>query len=450
MSILPSKRCQDLSYAIAATCARASQSHHNGLRFFSRTVHIIVYNTKIVKLLARHDLVVCFCKPPRDFFVGVLPAAAQPPFHFFARGWQYKDRHRFRQLLLHLLGTLYVDLQHQILAAAARFLQPFFRRAVGIFAEHLRIFQKITTLDHGVEFRLGDEIITFSTGFGRPAHPGSTRHRRHGSRQLQNFLHQRAFAGPRWPGDNQDQRRDSSLVAHSMFWTCSRNFSISALISRAKPVMVSASLSTPGVFDSMVLASRCISCNRKSSFFPSSPAPSSNFVNCWRWLRRRSNSSLISLRSASRAASWASREGSMMLPFSNSFSRASSLRENAGRRRLTNSRTCSASSPIFVTRARNSSVKCRPSLRRISSIFPSASRRYASSTLPNSSWASSVSGSAVANPVITPGNRSSATVSSSAFPPACLRNSSAAFTYAFSSSRLTCTGAASLGSMLTC
>jgi len=49
--------------------------------------------------------------------------------------------------------------------------------------------------------------------------------------------------------------------------------------------MASASLSTPGVFESIVLASRCISCSRKSSFLPSSLHRPSSFVNCCRWLR---------------------------------------------------------------------------------------------------------------------------------------------------------------------
>src|SRR5258707_472677 len=55
-----------------------------------------------------------------------------------------------------------------------------------------------------------------------------------------------------------------------MFCTCSRSFSISALMSRANPLIASASLSTPAVFDSSVFASRCVSCTSKSSFFPTS------------------------------------------------------------------------------------------------------------------------------------------------------------------------------------
>src|SRR5271168_2342282 len=174
MSVLPSKRRQHLSYAIAATCARASQGRYYGLRFSSRTVHIIVYNTKIVKLLTRHDLVVRFGKTPRDLFIRVLPPAAQASFQFLTRGRQYKDRHRFRQLLLHLPGALYINFQHQIQALAAGFFQPFLRRSVGILAEHLGVFQEITAGYHGLELRFSDEIIAFSSGLSRPPRPGST------------------------------------------------------------------------------------------------------------------------------------------------------------------------------------------------------------------------------------------------------------------------------------
>src|SRR5206468_12616160 len=52
------------------------------------------------------------------------------------------------------------------------------------------------------------------------------------------------------------QRRKFLPLAHSMFCTCSRSFSISALISSASPVIASASFSTPGVLDNRVFASR--------------------------------------------------------------------------------------------------------------------------------------------------------------------------------------------------
>ena len=58
-----------------------------------------------------------------------------------------------------------------------------------------------------------------------------------------------------------------------MFCTCSRSFSISDLISSASCVISRPSASLPGVFESSVLVSRCISCRRKSSFLPTSAAP---------------------------------------------------------------------------------------------------------------------------------------------------------------------------------
>jgi hypothetical protein len=67
--------------------------------------------------------------------------------------------------------------------------------------------------------------------------------------------------------------------------------------------------SLPGVFESSVLASRCISWSRKSSFLPVSPLPSSSDANCLTWLRRRASSSAVSPRSAWMAASWARRAG---------------------------------------------------------------------------------------------------------------------------------------------
>jgi len=51
-----------------------------------------------------------------------------------------------------------------------------------------------------------------------------------------------------------------------MFCTCSRNFSISARISSDSAVMVSASLSTPGVFESIVTGTITAKVNDKVAF----------------------------------------------------------------------------------------------------------------------------------------------------------------------------------------
>src|ERR1700719_230998 len=149
-------------------------------------------------------------------------------------------------------------------------------------AEDLRVFEEFSTRDHRLELIRGDEIITLPAGLSRPAHPSSTRSGSHGSRHLQQTLHQRGFSRARRTRNNQNQRRENLGITHSMFCTCSRNFSISAFTSRPMPVICRASLSTPGVLESMVLASRCISCRRKSSFLRGSPALSNSFANCCR------------------------------------------------------------------------------------------------------------------------------------------------------------------------
>src|ERR1700751_5981881 len=91
MSLLPSKRCQNLIDPIAAPCARASQRRYDGLRFFSRTFHIIVHYNEIVKLLACHYLFASLRQPPRDFLVVILSAPPHPLLQVLARGRQYKD-----------------------------------------------------------------------------------------------------------------------------------------------------------------------------------------------------------------------------------------------------------------------------------------------------------------------------------------------------------------------
>ena len=61
-------------------------------------------------------------------------------------------------------------------------------------------------------------------------------------------------------------RRASSAIAYSRFWTCSRNWSITAL--RSRPIAVS---STALDLEHRVFASRLNSCDRKSSLRPTGP-----------------------------------------------------------------------------------------------------------------------------------------------------------------------------------
>src|SRR5262249_54594421 len=155
---------------------------------------------------------------------------------------------------------------------------------------------------HFLELRLGDKIVPFAGAF-RPAWGArGGRNRQHGAGQLQNFLHERGFARTRGAGNDEDERLG---LAHSMFCTCSRIFSISALMPSASSVISRLSASLPGVLERSVFASRCISWSRKSSFLPTSDAAASRLSNWRTWLARRASSSETSLRSAAMAASCA-------------------------------------------------------------------------------------------------------------------------------------------------
>src|SRR5712664_267484 len=71
-------------------------------------------------------------------------------------------------------GALHIYLQHQVESFFSRLLQPLFRSAVGMLAENAGVLQELAALDHGVEFRVGNKIITLPTGLGRAARPCGT------------------------------------------------------------------------------------------------------------------------------------------------------------------------------------------------------------------------------------------------------------------------------------
>src|ERR1700687_4042933 len=197
ISVFSSKRCQKLFHSCAAPRTGTSQCRHNRLRLASRAFHIFIHHTIIVVFAESCNLVPGLGQPPRDFFVRILPAAAQPAFQFFTRRRQNKNGHRLRKLLFHLGRALHVDFKHQVESLAARFLQPFLGRAVGMLAENPRVFQKFAAPHHGVEFGFRDVSIAFPAGLGRAARPSSTRHRRHGAGKFQNSLYQRRFSRSR-------------------------------------------------------------------------------------------------------------------------------------------------------------------------------------------------------------------------------------------------------------
>src|ERR687884_650218 len=82
--------------------------------------------------------------------------------------------------------------------------------------------------------------------------------------ELENLVRERGFTRARWRRD--DKNEWLAVVAHSRFCTCSRDFSISAFMARPASVILRASPARPEVLESRVLASRFISCSKKSSF----------------------------------------------------------------------------------------------------------------------------------------------------------------------------------------
>src|SRR5260370_6350605 len=87
---------------------------------------------------------------------------------------------------------------------------------------------------------------------------------------FQQFADQRGFAGP-GRGRNDVNQWLVRGRHHSRFCTCSRDFSLSAFIASPASGMFSASPATPEIFESRIFASRFLSCNTQSIFFPTSP-----------------------------------------------------------------------------------------------------------------------------------------------------------------------------------
>src|SRR5579872_1466393 len=427
MSSLSSKRFQNLQCACTQTTAKAPGGHGNGLNFPAGALHLVVHHQKIVFRITLNFLPGAL-QPAFDGLVRVLPTRAQTPFQFFSGRRKNKDGHRVRELLFYLFGALHVNFQHQVQALALRLFQPAPRRAVLMLAEDAGVLQKLPGAHPAVEFLFGYKIIPFSVTFRVPRRPRGARYREHGPRHFQHFLHQRGFPRPGRAGDDENERLLCGCERHSTFCACSRSFSISDFTSSASPVIANPSDSTPGVLDSSVLASRCISWSRKSSFFPASPAPASRVRNCSTWLRSRASSSLTSLRSASIAASCARRIGSSCTPFKRSASRSARRRAMAGRTRSASVSTSAVRAAILSRSPSISAVSDCPSERRMASNLFSACSRQVSTCAPSRSCSSSLRRSLVdPGAATTPGRRNSATRSGSVLIPYSSRNRPTAF-----------------------
>src|SRR3984957_16658773 len=422
MATSASKKFQNFKNSTFGPGHAASRAESDGLYLTAGAFEIVVDDGEIVAAVTQH-FVPCAIEAAANFVLRILAALSDAALKIIARRRNHENRDGPWEPLSYLQSALDVNLEDQVFLVRQRFVQRCPRRTVPIFAKDLRVFQKLAAGHHALELRLGNEIVPFAGAFRPTRGARGGRNSQHGVGELQNLLNERGLSRARWPGNDQDQWL---RLAHSIFCTCSRIFSISPLIPSASSVISRLSFSLPGVFERSVLASRCISCRRKSSFLPTSDAPASSDSNWRTWLASRASSSETSLRSAAMAASWARRAGSIWNSPRSSFRRVSRRRANAGRARSASRETRAAGVAMVTRRADMSSRRAAASCSRMRSSLSSASCRQLATA--GSRRAISSSGEAAAE-AVTPGRRKIAARSGSDLTPYCLRNSSTARRY---------------------
>src|SRR5882672_10201517 len=278
-------------------------------RFFELFVY---YN--IIKLVAMRDLVARVPQPALD---GLLAVLAPPPQAMLElaedrRRRKDEDAHRVGKGLADLPGALPVDLQHDVEALGARFLDPSSRSAVAV-AVHLRRFEKVAALEHRVEGLAVDEMVFTAVQLARAGSPSGVRHRQREPLVVgERGFHQRGLARSRRRG------HDEQAPFHSMFCICSRICSISSLNSR-----LASEISFDTDLDPRVLASRFSSCIRKSRRLPTAPPAVTTRDTSSRCAARRVSSSATSAFTPNSAISWRTRSSSV--PPSASRRRAESV-----------------------------------------------------------------------------------------------------------------------------
>ena len=208
-----------------------------------------------------------------DDFVTVLGAGAKPALELGGRGRKDEDTDEIvAGVLGELLGALPVYVEQRILARRQCLLHRGAQGAV-VVAENLGIFEKFLAVDHQVELGEIDEVVVLAGDLSGTLGAGRGRHRhRQVDLPLEKTAGNRRLARPRWRGKHQHQPPAMYLEnfhgheSYSIFWTCSRNCSITLLSSR--PTRVSSRLSD---FEHSVLASRLNSWARKSRRRPTGP-----------------------------------------------------------------------------------------------------------------------------------------------------------------------------------
>src|SRR5271156_264478 len=271
-----SKSLQNFANSFFVQRHLATRAQSDGLNFAAGALDVVIDDGVIVTVVPQHFIARAIKAAP-DFIFGILAPRTQPAFEILLRRRQNKNHDGGGQLLFYLLRTLHVNFQNQSLVEFPGLIEPLPGSTIPVLAENTRILKKLTAVDHLLECGFRYEIVTLATALRLAGGPCRARHRAQDVGKLQNLLHQGGFSGTRGAGDDQHQRVG---LSHSMFCTCSRNFSISDFISRPRRVILRPSASLPGVFESRVFDSRCISCSRKSSFLPTSVAPARSDSNC--------------------------------------------------------------------------------------------------------------------------------------------------------------------------
>src|SRR5215469_4193417 len=255
---------------------------------FARVLELVV-DQHVVVLVIFFDLTAGRQQAALDHVLRILAAVAQAPLQSLAVGGKDEDADGVAQAALDLGCTLDVDVQQEIMSAATGIPQKLARSAIKVVVD-FGMLQELSGPHHAVKLVACNEVILLAMLLAAAAGARGVGNREIKVRnKFQEFVREGRFTRTRGSRDDEDERFGRG--GHSRFCTCSRDFSISAFMARPASVILRASPASPEVFESRVLASRFISCSRKSSRLPISPPSSSNPRKCWMWVSRRTISS---------------------------------------------------------------------------------------------------------------------------------------------------------------
>src|SRR5690606_25501587 len=297
---------------VLAQPAGGEDAAHLGHRDLEHLVDDHVVELAVVAhLLARGR------QPPGDHLVAVLPALAHALLQRCPRGRQDEHADRVGDPRPHLARALPVDLQQHVAAGRQQRLHRLPRGALPV-AVHQRVLEEVAGGDHRLELGGGDEVVVLGVALARARLARGERDRQADPRVARKHrVDDAGLPGARRRGDdvegsahevrnawretrNKWRRplaraclpllvpRSCPLASrYSMFWICSRTWSISTFSSTAALLVRASTDLLP-----RVLASRLNSCSRKSRRRPTGSLPPLRIRRSSdRWLSSRSSSS---------------------------------------------------------------------------------------------------------------------------------------------------------------